>query len=146
MRFFAYDFFKDWAPPKSLPRYLFKFGIIFVEIIAILIESLLLVIAESRYSPYCSIWRVATPHIIKAGSYKCMSYVRNLGLPFFAETRFSLYCLIQTVINPLQQLLEGITVDSGESLLKSLGDSHYLQSGIEATNHLFIRKILKVSN
>ncbi len=117
---------------------LFKFGIKFLEIIAILIDSLLSVIAESRYSPYCSIWRVATPRIIKAGSYKCMSYVQNLGLPFYAETRFSLYCLIQTVINPLQQLLEGITIDSGESFLKTLGDSPHLQSGIEATNHLFI--------
>jgi hypothetical protein len=57
-------------------------------------------IKESRYSPYCFIWRIATPRIIYSRDKKCMNLCRNLGLSFNTENRDYLYCLIRRVTTP----------------------------------------------
>jgi hypothetical protein len=75
-----------------------------------LINSPLLFIAESQYSPYCLIRRVATLRFIITGSLIVRIICINSRLSFNTESRYSPYCLLQRVLTPW-------IVNSGESLL-----------------------------
>ncbi len=76
----------------------------------ILIDSPLSFKAESRYFPYCLIWRVVLLASFTAESYNCMNFVQKLWPViyhkelFFTESHYFLH-----------RLKQGVTDDSGES-------------------------------